>query len=227
MAKRAAEKPLSEVVRERRATPSFESTPVHEADLKKIIEAGLLAPSGYNLQPWRFIVVRDPEQRKRLRQAATNQAKVEEAPVVIVAAGDKDGWRNGDLEEMLRISAEHGFRDPALQERARRAVTSFLGGAPGDVSGVAPDFGIWVNRHAMIAFTYMMLMAEALGYDTAALEGFYESKVKALLKLPESVRVVALLGIGRLKGPDKLFPGRFPISRVCFAEEWGKPLRIG
>jgi nitroreductase len=227
MAKRAAEKPLSEVVRERRATPSFESTPVHEADLKKIIAAALLAPSGYNLQPWRFIVVRDPEQRKRLRTAAMDQAKVEEAPVVVVACGDKDGWRNGDLEEMLRISAERGFHDPATQERTRRRVTAFLGGTPGDAGGVAPDFGLWVNRHAMIAFTHMMLMAEALGYDTAPMEGFYESKVKVLLKLPESVRVVALLAIGRLKGPDKPFAGRFPISRVCFAEEWGKPLQLG
>lgn len=226
MAKRAAEKPLSDVVRERRATPRFESTPVHEADLKKIIDAGLLAPSGYNLQPWRFIVVRDSEQRKRLREAAMNQARVEEAPVVVVACGDKDGWHKGDLEEMLRISAEHGFSDPALQERTRRSVTSFFSSAPGDAGGVAPDFAVWVNRHVMIAFTHIMLMAEALGYDTAPMEGFYESKVKALLKLPESVGVVALLAIGRLKEPDKLFTGRFPISRVCFAEEWGKPLQL-
>jgi nitroreductase len=227
MAKRAAEKLLSEVVRERRATPSFESTPVHEADLKKIIDAALLAPSGYNLQPWRFVIVRDPGQRTRLREAAMNQAKVEEAPVMVVACGDKEGWRNGDLEDMLHMASEHGYGGPEQHERARRNVTRFLGGSPGDAGGLAPDFSVWVNRHAMIAFTHMMLMAEALGYDTAPMEGFYESKVKALLKLPESVRVVALLAIGRLKGPDKPFVGRFPISRVCFAEEWGKPLQLG
>ena len=226
MAKRAAEKPLSEVTRERRATPSFESIPVHEADLKKIIETGLAAPSGYNLQPWRFVVVRDAEQRKRLREAATDQAKVEEAPVVIVACGDKDGWRNGDMEEMLRISAEHGFSDSARQERTRQAVTRFLGGTPGDLGGVAPDFAMWVNRHVMIAFTHMMLMAEALGYDTAPMEGFSESKVRSLLKVPDSVRVVALLAIGRLKGPDKPFAGRFPMRRIVFAEEWGRALVI-
>jgi nitroreductase len=227
MAKRAAEKLLSEVVGQRRATPSFESTPVHEADLKKIIEAGLSAPSGYNLQPWRFIVVRDPEQRKRLREAAMNQAKVEEAPVVIVACGDKEGWRTGDLEDVLRMAGEHGYGGPEQHERARRAVTRFLGGSPGDSGGLAPDFAVWVNRHVMIAFTHLMLMAEALGYDTAPMEGFYESKVKALLKLPDSVRVVALLSIGRAKGADKPYGGRFPIGRVCFAEEWGKPLVIG
>jgi nitroreductase len=78
----------------------------------------------------------------------------------------------------------------------------------------------------MIAFTHMMLMAEALGYDTAPMEGFYESKVKDLLKIPESVRVVALLALGKLKGADKPFGGRFAMGRIVFAEEWGKPLEI-
>jgi nitroreductase len=145
---------------------------------------------------------------------------------VIVAAGDKEGWRKGDLEEMLRISAQRGSADPAQQERTRRTVTGFLGGTPSDTGGLAPDLAVWVNRHVMIAFTHMMLMAEALGYDTAPMEGFHESKVKTLLKLPDSVRVVALLAIGKLKGPDKRFAGRFPMSRVCFAEEWGKAIEL-
>ncbi len=57
-------------------------------DLHQILEAGLHAPSGYNMQPWRFIVVQHPEQRRRLRAASYNQAKVvEEASAVIVACG--------------------------------------------------------------------------------------------------------------------------------------------
>jgi len=115
MARVAAEKPLSQAIKERRATPSFEDVPIHNADLEKIIRAGLEAPSGYNLQPWRFVVVRDREQKKKLRQAAFGQQKVEEASVVIVACGDPLGWKDGDLEEMLRISAEHGFYDLAEQ----------------------------------------------------------------------------------------------------------------
>src|SRR5438132_12353811 len=103
------ERPLSQVVRERRATPHFEPAPVPDEDLRKILQAGLSAPSGYNLQPWRFIVVRDAEQRKRLRAAAMNQQKVEEAPVMIVACGDSDAWHGEALEDMLRISAESGY----------------------------------------------------------------------------------------------------------------------
>ena len=105
MAKIAAEKPLSLAIKERRATPSFADVPIHTADLEKIIRAGLEAPSGYNLQPWRFVVVRDREQKKKLRQAAFDQPKVEQASAVIVACGDPQGWKEGDLEEMLRMSA--------------------------------------------------------------------------------------------------------------------------
>jgi nitroreductase len=226
MAKRAAEKLLSDVIRERRATGSFESVPVHDEDLKKILQAGLEAPSGYNLQPWRFVVVRDPEQRKKLRVAAMNQPKVEEAPVVVVACGDPLGWRDGDLEEMLRLANEHGSRGEAERAAARQGITSFLGSAPGNAGGIAPDLGVWVNRHVMIAFTSIMLMAEALGYDTAPMEGFFEDKVKATLGIPERVRVVALLAIGKRKGEDKPYGGRFPMGRVFFAEEWGKGIEL-
>lgn len=226
MAKRAAEKLLSDVIRGRRATGNFEPIPVHDEGLKKILQAGLEAPSGYNLQPWRFVVVRDPEQRKRLRAAAMNQPKVEEAPVVIVACGDPLGWRDGDLEEMLRLAKEHGYGGEAEHAAARRNVTNFLGGTPGSAGGIAPDLGVWVNRHVMIALTSIMLMAEALGYDTAPMEGFFEDKVKATLGIPERVRVVALLAIGKRKGDDKPYGGRFEMGRVFFAEEWGKGIEL-
>ena len=95
-------KTLSQAIMERRATPSFDGSPIPAEDLRHILEAGLHAPSGYNMQPWRFIVVQHPEQKKRLRAASYNQAKVEEASAVIVACGDRDGWRK-DLDEIVRI----------------------------------------------------------------------------------------------------------------------------
>jgi nitroreductase len=226
MAKVAGEKLLSEAIKERRATPSFEDVPIHAADLEKIIRQGLEAPSGYNLQPWRFVVVRDREQRKKLRAAAFGQAKVEEASAVIVACGDPQGWKNGDVEEMIRLAKEHGYGNDQDHNNARAAIANFLGGAPGKVGGVEPGFALWANRHVMIALTTMMWAAETLGYDTAPMEGFEEDKVKALLKIPERVRVVALLGIGRRKGTDKPYGGRFAPQRVVFADEWGKKIEF-
>lgn len=226
MAKLAAEKPFSQAVKERRAAPSFEDVPIHTADLEKIIRAGLKAPSGYNLQPWRFVVVRDREQKKKLRAAAFGQPKVEQASAVIVACGDPLGWKDGDLEEMLRISAQHGFNDPAEQEKIRKTVTGFLGSAPGEPGGVKPTLDLWANRHTMIAFTTMMWAAETMGYDTAPMEGFMEDQVKAALKIPERVRVVAMLAVGRLKGKDKMYAGRFEPARSVFADTWGNSIEF-
>jgi len=226
MAKIAAEKPLSQAIQDRRATPSFEDVPIHSADLEKIIRAGLEAPSGYNIQPWRFVVVRDAEQKKRLRQAAFGQPKVEQASAVIVACGDPQGWKDGDLDEMLRISAQHGFDDPKEQDRIRGAVKALLGSPAGKAGGIEPTFDLWANRQTMIAFTTMMWAAETLGYDTAPMEGFMEDQVKALLKIPERVRVVAMLGVGRLKGKDKLYAGRFEPARNVFADTWGQSIEF-
>ncbi|MDI3253888.1 nitroreductase family protein [Pseudacidobacterium ailaaui] len=211
------EKNLSQVIAQRRATPSFDGSPVPDEDLKKILDAGLHAPSGYNMQPWRFIVVRQPEQKRRLRAASFNQAKVEEASAVIVACGDADGWRKGDLEEMLRLGREGGMPEH-YAEQAKVNIPNYLSNHP--------NFPMWLNRHVMIAFTTMMLMAEALGYDTAPMEGFEEEKVREVLKLPLSYHVVALLGIGHLKGPDKFNGGRFAMAHTVFVEEYGRPAKF-
>ena len=182
---------MSQAISERRATPGFLPDPVPEDDLRKILEAGLSAPSAYNLQPWRFVVVREAEQRARLREAAMKQPKVEEAPVVIVACADLEGWRNGDLDEVVRLAKKHGYGDEARYASIRRNVAKFFGSTPGTSGGIAPDFAVWANRHTMIALTTMMWMAEVLGYDTAPMEGFYEDQVKATLGIPAHVRVVA------------------------------------
>ncbi len=210
------EKPLSHAIDERRATPSFNGAPMDSEDLLRILHAGLKAPSGYNLQPWRFIIVRTPEQRRKLRGACFNQAKVEEASVVIVACGDADGWRNGDLDEMLRLGREGGMPE-SYAHQSKINIPNYLSDHP--------NLTAWLNRHVMLAFATMMWMAESLGYDTAPMEGFEEERVREVLRLPLSYEVVALLAIGRGKGVDKFNPGRFSLTRLVFGEEYPRPFR--
>ena len=213
----STEKLLSQAIQERRATPSFDGADLPDEDLKQIIEAGLNAPSGYNMQPWRFIVVRTPEQKKRLRAASFNQAKVEEASVMIVACGDADGFRHGDLDEMLRLGRLGGMPEN-YAEQAKSTIPNYLSNHT--------NMPMWLTRQVMLAFTHMMLMAEVLGYDTAPMEGFEQDKVHEVLKLPLSYSVVALLGVGHLNGPDKFQGERFNMARTVFAEEYGKPIRF-
>lgn len=208
------ERPLLQMVAERRATPSFDGSPLPDEDLVSILEAGLLAPSSYNLQPWRFVVVRSAEQKRRLRSACFNQAKVEEASAVIVACGDADGWRNGDLDEMLRMGRAAGMPE-SFAHQARINIPNYLGNHP--------NLSAWLNRQVMLAFTTMMWTAESLGYNTAPMEGCEEDKVRSVLKLPLSYEVIALLAIGRGKGQAKFNGGRFNMGRVVFGEEYGVP----
>lgn len=210
-------KTLPQAIAERRATPSFDGAPIPSEDLKQILDAGLHAPSGYNLQPWRFIVVQTPEQKRKLRAASYNQAKVEEASAVIVACGDADGWRK-DLDSMLQQGREGGMPE-SYAAQASTSVSNFMG------SMNTEQMHGWLNKHTMIALTHMMLMAEVMGYDTAPMEGFEQDKVHEVLRLPMSYWVVALLAIGHLKGTDKYYGGRFEMSHTVYGEEFGKPLK--
>jgi nitroreductase len=211
------QKSLAQAIRDRRATPSFDGEPIPASDLRQILDAGLHAPSGYNMQPWRFIVVQHPEQRKRLRAASYNQAKVEEASAVIVACGDRDSWRK-DLDEMLRMGRAAGMPE----SYAAQAATS----VPAFMSSFSDDqMRGWLNKQVMMAFTSMLLMAEVMGYDTAPMEGFEQAKVCETLRLPMSYWVVGLLAIGHLRGTDKYDGGRFDMSHTVFGEEYGKPLK--
>ena len=211
------EKPLSELVRLRRATDIFAAEPISAGDLEEILRAGLEAPTSYNLQPWRFVVVRDLQQRRKLRAAAMDQKKVEEAPVVIVACGDTLGWRE-DLAEVIRLGQEHGIGGDAWAQRKRKNVTADLGSHP--------NISMWVAKQTMIAATTMMWMAEALGYDTGPMEGFDEEEVRMVLGIPRHVRVLFLLAIGRLRGEDGKYPGRVSRARTVFAECYGQPFQF-
>ena len=211
-------KTLSQAIQERRATPSFDGAPIPAEDLRQILDAGLHAPSGYNLQPWRFVVVQSGEQKKKLRGASYNQGKVEEASAVIVACGDADGWRK-DLDLILEQGRKGGMPE-SYAAQAQSSVPNYMS------SFSSGQMQAWLSKQVMIAFTHMMLMAEVMGYDTAPMEGFEQDKVHEVLRLPLSYWVVALLAIGHVTGPDKFDGGRFEMGHTVFGEEFGKPLKV-
>ncbi len=78
---------VGEAIKERRSVRKYKDLLVHDSKLRRVLNAARLAPSAGNQQPWKFVVVRDQKRRKALAQAASGQAFVGEAPVVIVAVG--------------------------------------------------------------------------------------------------------------------------------------------
>src|SRR4051812_8066349 len=143
------EKPLSQANQDRRATPAFDGSPIPDADLRKILQAGLNAPSGYNAQPWRFVVVRDPQQRTALQAAAFNQTKVGNASAVLVACGDLDSWKS-DLDELIEEGKKTGYiANAQIEKSIRTNYTVFRGGAAGDNGGEGADGGVGGERHTV------------------------------------------------------------------------------
>jgi len=206
-------KPITQVLLERRATNHFTDEEVPEEYLNAILKFGTQAPSGYNLQPWRFIVVRDKDNRQRLQKVAFNQPKVAEAPVVIICFGMKEEWKER-ASEVFREGAERGAGNIKTWEQARDGAVQALTNMQ--------KMDVWLNRHVMIAVTTLMLVAEAYGFDTAPMEGFDAAGVKREFGLPDEAEVCALLAIGRAASPEKPYPGRFELDRIIYSERYGE-----
>jgi len=80
---------LFEAIKRRRSVRAFTNEQVSDQEVKKLIDAARWAPSAGNIQPWEFVVVRDPEIKRGLATAALNQTVIEKAPVVIVACANQ------------------------------------------------------------------------------------------------------------------------------------------
>jgi nitroreductase len=185
----------------------FSSESVPDEDVRTILALATQAPSVLNSQPWRFVVVRDPARRARLARAAWDQPAPAEAPVVIVAFA-----RRGTVKRYASAATLSFQSDAARDPRTNSDV---LGGTR------ALSVELWLHRHVMIAFTYMMIAAEALGWDTAPMEHFDAGAVRAVLDLPHDAEVVAMLAIGRRFDPEPVFPDRLRVEELAFADRFG------
>ncbi len=96
---------LSEI-QNRQTVKTFLSDPVDERSLDRILEAGRLAPSAKNRQPWRFIVMQDRELKEKMKEAAYGDERFCQAPVAIAACTTNIGYRmpNGELSYPIDLS---------------------------------------------------------------------------------------------------------------------------
>jgi len=206
-------KAITQVLLDRRATSHFKPDPVPDEYVEAILRFGTQAPSGYNLQPWRFLVVREKASRERLQKAAYNQEKIGEAPLVIIAFALKDDWKN-NIDDVLLEGVHRGCGKVEMIPGLKKMAADFLEKSISQT--------VWVNRHTMIAVTTMMLVAEAFGLDTAPMEGFDPEAVVREFGLPANAEVIALLAIGFAANPDKNYGGRFALSEIVHSEHFGR-----
>lgn len=86
-----------EVIKTRRSIRKYLDRPVDDESIVKIIDAGIMAPSGSNTQPWRFIIVKSEEMRKKIAEVSHRQSWMMSAPVFVVCVADL-GSRLQDTE---------------------------------------------------------------------------------------------------------------------------------
>jgi len=106
---------VQEAIRLRKSVRAYDSRPVPEEILNRVLEAGRISPSAMNYQPWHFVVVRDSEKRKTLSEG--RYAKfLTQSPVVIVGLGDKKSspeWHVVDttiaLQQMVLAATAEGL----------------------------------------------------------------------------------------------------------------------
>jgi len=86
---------ILDAILKRRSVRSYLNKEVEEEKLREVLEAGRLAPSACNIQPWKFVVVRNEETKRKMVRACANQKFVGEAPVLIVGCITEKGFLMG------------------------------------------------------------------------------------------------------------------------------------
>lgn len=175
---------VSEAAARRRSIRQFTPDPVPRADLESIIRVAGLAPSMFNLQPWRFVVVETAALKNVLSEAAHRQRQIASAPAVIVLYTDTAD-AVAYLDEVV-----HPDLDSERREKTRRSADKFFGALSPE------DRETWGSQQGAIALGYLLLAAEEHGYQTSPMLGFDAGRVKQALDLPAHTRIPALIAIG-------------------------------
>jgi nitroreductase len=186
----------------RHSVRAYRDEPVSDDDVRTLLELTGRAPSAFNLQPWRFIVVRDQQVKDELRAAAYDQKQVSEAPVVIAMYADMEDTL-AHLDQVVH---------PDLTPEKKAGTIAMLQNTFG---GMTPEArGTWANAQSNIALGYLLLIAKSEGFDTSPMLGFQADQVKHMLGIPAHATVTALVSLGR--GADDGFRShRHSVDRVA------------
>ena len=224
---------LFEAMYSARSLRRLKPDPVPEALITKILDAAIRAPSAGNAQNWAFVVVRDPEQRRKL--GAIYRAASDIAAAVYQARGrpahlTEDQWRRfmsagahlwdhmGDAPVLLV---------PCLRQRDMPPASAL----PPEMQARYPDEIAYLDRirGASIypAVQNIILACRALGLGTVITTNHLrcEEDVKSVLGLPADVQTFALMPIGFPLGKFGSLTRR-PLNEVVHADRWSAPWAV-
>jgi nitroreductase len=193
---------VREAAESRRDVRKYLQEEVPEEDLREVLRQTRLAPSPGNCQPWRFVVVRDPDLRARMLPASISQRREESAHALIVLYVDME-----DVLATVDETIHPGF-DAEQRAGARAAFLNTF------VAEAVEDPQHYAHGLTYIALGYLLLSAQAMGYNTSPVFEFHAEEVKDLLGLPRHVTIPALVAIG--KGAEPGVPHhRHSVDRIA------------
>ena len=188
----------------RRAVKHFDPNHKMSAeDEQKLFEAVLQAPSSFNIQHWRFVVLRDPDMRAKIRKEFGNdQSQMTDASLLVLFTADQKAWQK---------EPERYWRNTPQE------VSDLL------VGWMVPfhDGREWLQRDEAqrsigIAMQTMMLAAQGLGYQSCPMIGFDIEKVAELVRLPEDHVMGPMVAIGKGTKEPWPKPGQHALEDVIF-----------
>lgn len=199
------------VIQDRRSVRYYDTeAKISREEMNEILQQATLAPSGANLQPWRFLVIDSQELKQKLLPIAYNQKQVIEASAVIAVLGDMEGYTLAAKIYDMAVDAGYMPKETA-KSFVERYQEMFASMSPDNVlRKVLIDSGLVSMQ--------LMLVARAKGYDTVSMGGFDQAKFVEAFDIPARYAPIVLIAIGKAAKPGHPTV-RLPIEDVAFFNE--------
>lgn len=190
---------LIESMEWRYATKKFDPTKkINEKTWELLERALILTPSSYGLQPWKFIIVQDPQLKEKLKASSWNQSQVTDCSHHVVFA-IKEKLDEAHIDHYIHQIAKVRGQEAASMEGFKKMMMGDL--VSGSRSKVISE---WAARQTYIALGNFMTAAAVIGVDTCPLEGIDPVKYDEILGLTDSGwRVVVACPAGYRADDDK------------------------
>ena len=202
---------VADSIRARRSMKSFKSDPIPEATLQELLSLMQDAPSSWNFQPTRVVMIRSMAQKEALAAAAWGQKQILEAPVTFVFAVSIRGWEK-NMSEILKSGVSSGAWPQKFAD--------WIGeNAPGFQKGLGDKEREYAIKDAIIMATTLALVAQSKGYSNCYINGWDETKVKEIIGVEgdKDIAIALLLPIG-LPNSQPKHPGRLPSAKTIFTD---------
>ena len=196
-----------DAIKERRSVKHYDTNhKLTDEEVNQLLSLAVLSPTSFNIQNWRFVLVKDSKVRKQIRAAAWDQAQVTDASLLLVICADLKSWKENPGQYWKNAPKE-------AQDFLVPAIGPFYEGK----DQLQRDEAM---RSCGIAAQTIMLAAKSMGYDSNPMIGFDPQKVSEIIKLPKNHVISMLMAIGKQTKPAMPRGGQLPLDRVVFTDKF-------